>query len=83
MTTDQPIKEKAKMKNLIPTIFRAIAAAAGIAVIVLNVLGTLSIETAVTLMGIGLTSLAISSLHGEVTSKNDDWVMGRLRRYTA
>jgi hypothetical protein len=50
------------MNRLIQTIFKAVAVALGIAVIILNILGTLSMETAVTLLGIGLAALAISSL---------------------
>jgi len=50
------------MKNLLQIIFKAVAVAMGLAVIVLNALGTLSMETAATLLGLGLTALAISSL---------------------
>ena len=49
-------------KNLLDTIFNAVALGMGVAVITLNVLGSLSIDLAITLLGIGLTCLAISGL---------------------
>jgi hypothetical protein len=49
-------------KNLLDTIFKAVAVGMGVAVITLNTLGSLSVDTAVTLLGIGLTCLAIASL---------------------
>ena len=49
-------------KNLLDTIFKAVALSMGVAVIVLNTLGSLSVDTAVTLLGIGLTALAIAGL---------------------
>lgn len=52
-------------KNLITTIFKAVALGMGIVVIVLNVLGTLTVETALSMLGIGLTALAIAALQKE------------------
>jgi len=49
-------------KNLLDTIFKAVALGMGVAVIVLNILGSLTVDTAVTLLGIGLTALAIAGL---------------------
>ena len=49
-------------QNLFDTIFKAVALGMGVAVIVLNILGSLSMETAVTLLGIGLTALALAGL---------------------
>lgn len=49
-------------KNLLDTIFKAVALGMGVAVIVLNILGSLSVDTAVTLLGIGLTALAMAGL---------------------
>jgi len=49
-------------KDLLDTIFKAVALGMGVAVIVLNILGSLTVDTAVTLLGIGLTCLAIASL---------------------
>jgi hypothetical protein len=52
-------------KNLPTTIFKAVALGMGVAVIVLNVLGTLTVETGVSMLGIGLTSLALATLQKE------------------
>ena len=49
-------------KNIVSTALKGIAVAMGVAVIVLNTLGTLSTATAITLLSIGLTALAIESL---------------------
>lgn len=49
-------------KKIISTALNGIAVAMGIAVIVLNTLGTLSSETALTLLSLGLTALAIAAL---------------------
>jgi hypothetical protein len=49
-------------KKVISTALKGIAVAMGVAVIVLNILGTLAAETAITLLSIGLTALAIESL---------------------
>jgi hypothetical protein len=47
-------------QGLMNTIFKGIAVAMGIAVIVLGILGTLATATATTLLGIGLTALALA-----------------------
>jgi hypothetical protein len=47
-------------QELVNTIFKGIAVAMGIAVIVLSILGTLVPATATTLLGIGLTALALA-----------------------
>ena len=49
-------------KNLLDTIFNAVALGMGVVVIVLNALGSLSVETAMTLLGIGVAALAIAGL---------------------
>ena len=49
-------------KNILSTALKGIAVAMGVAVIVLNTLGALTTETAITLLSIGLTALAIESL---------------------
>jgi hypothetical protein len=49
-------------KNIVSTALKGIAVAMGVAVIVLNTLGALTTETAITLLSIGLTALAIESL---------------------
>lgn len=49
-------------RNLLDTVFKAVALAMGVAVIVLNTLGSLKLETGVAFLGIGLTTLAIAAL---------------------
>jgi hypothetical protein len=49
-------------KNIVDTVFKAVALGMGVAVIVLNTLGSLSADTAMTLLGIGVTALAIVGL---------------------
>lgn len=52
-------------KNLLTTIFKAVALGMGVVVIVLNVLGTLTVETAISMLSIGLTALALAALQKE------------------
>lgn len=52
-------------KNTVSTILKAVAVAMGVAVIVLNILGGLATSTAVTLLSIGLTALAVAALQKE------------------
>lgn len=52
-------------KNLLDTIFKAVALGMGVAVIVLNVLGTLTARTGGSMLGIGLISLALAALQKE------------------
>ncbi len=49
-------------KKTLSTILKAVAVAMGIAVIVLNILGSLAAGTAFSLLGIGLASLAVAAL---------------------
>jgi hypothetical protein len=49
-------------KNLLDTIFNGIAMAMGVAVIVINTLGTLTADTGFTLLGFGLAALALAGL---------------------
>jgi hypothetical protein len=49
-------------KNIVSTALKGIAVAMGVAVIVLNILGTLDASNAINLLGIGLTALAIAAL---------------------
>ena len=46
--------EKKLMHEIIADIFKAVALAMGVAVVVLSRLGSLEVQTAVTLLGIGL-----------------------------
>jgi hypothetical protein len=53
-------------KKIFSTVLKAVAVGMGVAVIVLNTLGSVTTETAVTLLSFGLTALAIESLsHSE------------------
>jgi hypothetical protein len=55
-------EEKQMYKNLVDTIFKGVALAMGVAVIVVNTLGSLPTASAFTLLGIGLAALALSGL---------------------
>ena len=46
-------------KNLVNTILKAVALAMGVAVVVLNILGAATALTSITLLGFGLTLLAL------------------------
>lgn len=52
-------------RNLLTTILKAVALGMGVVVIVLNVLGTLTMETAISMLSIGLTALALAALQKE------------------
>lgn len=49
-------------KNVVDTVLKAVALGMGVAVIVLNALGSLSTDTAMTLLGFGVAALAIAGL---------------------
>jgi hypothetical protein len=49
-------------KNIVSIALKGIAVAMGVAVIVLNILGTLTPGNGVNLLGIGLAALAIAAL---------------------
>jgi len=49
-------------KQTLSTALKGIAVAMGVAVIVLNILGVLTNDTAITLLSIGLTALGIAAL---------------------
>jgi hypothetical protein len=49
-------------KQIFSTALKGIAVAMGVAVIVLNTLGVLTNGTAITLLSLGLTALAVESL---------------------
>ena len=46
--------EKKSIREIISVIFKAVTLAMGVAVVVLSCMGSLEMETAVTLLGIGL-----------------------------
>ena len=53
---------KKKIDEIIDIAFKGVALAMGIAVVVLSVMKQIEMESAMTMLGIGLTSLAVSSL---------------------
>ena len=54
--------EKKSIKEIVSTVMKALTLAMGIAVIVLSCMGQLEVQTAITLLGIGLASAGISML---------------------
>lgn len=54
--------EKKSIKEIVSTVMKALTLAMGIAVIVLSCMGQLEIQTAITMLGIGLASAGISML---------------------
>ena len=56
----EPIKKK--IDEIVDVAFKGVALAMGIAVVVLSIMKQIEMESAMTMLGIGLTSLAISSL---------------------
>ena len=54
--------EKKSIPEIISVVFKAVTLAMGVAVVVLSCLGSLELQTAVTLLGIGLTCAGIAML---------------------
>lgn len=54
--------EKKSVKEIISTVFKALTLAMGVAVVVLSCLGKLEVQSAVTMLGIGLACAGISML---------------------
>lgn len=52
--------ENKSAKEIISTVFKALTLAMGVAVVVLSCMGTLDMDNAVTLLGIGLASGGIA-----------------------
>ena len=59
------MNEKKSINELVTLVFKAVGLAMAVAAIVLNVLGTVSIETLIVFLSIGLFSLAVSSFSNE------------------
>ena len=59
-----PVSSK-KPKEVMDILFKAVALAMGIAVIVLSVLDALPVESGITLLGIGMTCIGISLLNNK------------------
>ena len=53
---------KKKIDEIVDVAFKGVALAMGIAVVVLSIMKQIEMESAITMLGIGLTSLAIASL---------------------
>jgi hypothetical protein len=54
--------QKENIGKLVDLVFKAVGLAMAVAVVVLNILKTASVETSILLLGIGLFGLAIASL---------------------
>lgn len=54
--------EKKSIRTITSLVFRALTLAMGVAVVVLSCLGTLEVQTAVSLLGIGLACAGIALL---------------------
>lgn len=54
--------DKKSVREIVNVVFRALTLAMGVAVVVLSRLGAMEIETAVTLLGIGLASAGAALL---------------------
>lgn len=54
--------EKKTVREIVNVVFRALTLAMGVAVVVLSRLGAMEIETAVTLLGVGLASAGAALL---------------------
>lgn len=53
---------KKKIDKIVDVAFKGVALAMGIAVVVLSIMKQIEMDSAITMLGIGLTTLAISSL---------------------
>ena len=54
--------DKQNVHEIVSTVFKAVTLAMGVSVVVLSRLGSLEAETAISLLGIGLTCAGISIL---------------------
>ena len=54
--------EKKSVKEIVSTVLKALTLAMGIAVVALSCMGQLEVQTAITMLGIGLSSAGISML---------------------
>lgn len=55
--------EKKSVREIVNVVLRALTLAMGVAVVVLSCLGAMEIETAVTLLGIGLACAGVALLN--------------------
>lgn len=61
--------EKSELRDVMHLVCKAIALAMGIGVTVLSILGKIEVKSAITMLGLGLTALAMTSFVGK--HKND------------
>lgn len=54
--------EKNRFREIVSTVFKALTLAMGVAVVTLSCMGSLDSETAIPLLGIGLTCAGVSML---------------------
>ena len=59
-----------KMKDLINLIFKAVALAMGIAVVVLNILNQIDVKSSIIMLGIGIACMAIYLLDNKETTND-------------
>ena len=59
-----PRKTSSDSGSTVSTVLRAVALAMGVAVVVLNIMNAAETDTYITLLGIGLFSLALDALGG-------------------
>ena len=59
-----PEKTSSDSGSIVSTVLRAVALAMGVAVVVLNIMNAAETDTYITLLGIGLFSLALDALGG-------------------
>ncbi|MBQ8796057.1 MAG: hypothetical protein IJZ54_06510 [Clostridia bacterium] len=58
-----------KLFDFIRLVFKAVATAMGVAVVVMSIMGKIDVQSAVMLLGIGLAGSGVASL---MTKKNED-----------
>ena len=57
--------EKTSFSEITKLVLKAVGLAMGVAVVVLSILGAATVDTYITLLGIGLTALGINSLQDD------------------
>lgn len=59
------MKNQNSISNMVTLVFKGVALAMAVAVIVLNILKVASVDTSITLLGIGLFCLAMNAFEGK------------------
>jgi hypothetical protein len=73
------MKKMNNINNMITLILRAVALAMGVAAVVLTMLGGVSVENSITLLGIGRVALAIDALSRSKKMRNRQPILERNR----